>query len=876
MKLRILGERTAWVILAAALLLSLTASGLLVRGDVRELATAHRSLADNLSRQLGRASHLALLAKDRAELRQIARSVLQTDAIIGHVAIYDTGQNRLARSRRDTAQPDAIQRRAAQIASTIASVDLPREYSTRIPPSGEGTTLDPFGTPRADIGRAVLTLSSAQWTRELSNALFRAAQLGLFVFAGLLVTTIVLAWTVQRPLGRLANRLRELTGTDTPAPQADLEGSLEAIGERLTRSEDRARQASEALRNREADLDRARRHAHDAARLRADMIAGMSHELRTPLTAILGHTDMLARTRLNGEQREQVDTVHKSARHLLGLIDDVLEWSGLESGRTTLDEVGFNIVDTIEDTVTLLAPMAYEKNLELVHFVYQDVPARLRGDPLRFQQILTNLVSNAIKFTDTGSVVVRAMLEEESDDSVYLRVSVADTGPGITAEDRPRLFTLYERLNNESAQSGSGMGLAISKRLLELMGGSIDVDSTPGFGSEFYFTLPLRKTLHDEADARTGPDLAGCCLWLVEAFAPARKTLKHQIEAWQATVVEMDDRAALNTALSDPNTHFSEPDALILGLRATEANAADVLALLGDDSLPPPVITLVSASDNRIHENLEQAGAARSMPKSVNRMRLYRELCETIGIVQNNASTVSALEGMQVLVAEDSPASQRYLAAQLTELGASVAVAGDGEETIAAWQKGTFPLVFADDRMPGADGPAVFERIRSMAAESTQPVLVGITADADGNACRRFLDAGADDCLIKPFDANRIAQQIAPLTQPVPGSAPTGSAPDADLTTDPEMANLLAQELPRQLADVETAIAARDYAQARESVHTLHGTAAFYRLDTLKAAAGTLENVLADDQSPGDDDMTALRHAARQAQEALEQRTCED
>lgn len=872
MKLRILGGRTTWIILAAAMALSVAAGGLLVRGDVRALARAHQSLGHNLAHQLARAGHLALLAEDRSELRQITRSVLQTNPIIGGATVHDARGRRVVRETRDTVPAHWAQQWAATTARVVASSELPRRYATPIPPPGEGTTLDPFGTPRADVGRAVLTLSAARWRRECADAFFRASQLSLLIFVGLLVTSFTLVWFMGRPMARLRRRLRELTGAEFAAPQWDIDSSLAAIDARLARSEDRARQASEALRNREADLDRARRHAQDAARLRADMLAGMSHELRTPLTAIMGHTDMLAETRLNNDQQSQVATINKSARHLLGLLDNVLEWSGLETGRTSLDEVVFNVAETIEDTVSLLAPMAYEKGLELVHLVYQDVPIRLRGDPLRFQQILTNLVSNAIKFTASGSIVVRAMLEQATDQDVQLRVSVADTGPGISATDKARLFTLYERLDESSSQTGSGMGLAISKRLVELMGGWIDVESAPGQGAEFHFVLPLRSVLQEEAE--TGPgtaDLAGCCVWLVEALTPARKALRHQLEAWRATVVEMAARADLQRALSETTDDGPRPDVVLLGLPATDAEAGDVGDLLERTAGQPPIITLVSASDSRIHDALETACAARSLPKSVNRLRLHRALCAAAGFEAPGPSAPGAvLAGVQTLVAEDSPANQRYLAAQLTELGADVATAADGDEAITAWQKGSFPLVFADDRMPSADGPAAFERIRAMAGQAAQPILVGISADAGGGARHRFMEAGADACLVKPFDADRIAQQIGPLLPASP--PPASSAAGPDLTTDPEMARLLAQELPQQVADVTAAIAGPDLARARESAHTLHGTAAFYRLDELKTSAGALEDQLAEGRMPGAGMTAELERAAQRAQDALEQR----
>lgn len=870
MKLSSLSGKATWAILASALVLSVAAASLLLRNDVRELAHSHQALASNLMRQLAHSGHLALLADNRAALRPIAQSILHTDPIVGSATVYDATGNAAVRAKRTVAAPSPWQLRMAAMARAIASISLPQKYSTPIPLPGAGTSLAPFGTPRAGIGLATLTLSSAQWARELAGAATRAALLGLVVFASLLLTTLLVAWLGGRPLNRLGVRLRDITGADEPTTETEIETSLAAIGERLMRSEESARRASEALRDREITLDHARQRAHDATRLRSDMLAGISHELRTPLAAILGHTDTLSASALDHEQQTQVTTIHSSARHLLGLLDSVLEWSRMESGRTSIDEVGFNIADTIEETVTLLAPMAYEKNLELAHLVYQDVPARLRGDPLRFQQVLTNLVSNAIKFTDHGSVVVRAMLEQETDDQVQVRITVTDTGSGISTSDQARLFTLYERLEPTANRAGTGMGLAISKHLLELMGGAIGVNSTPESGSEFYFTLPLRKALQDDADRQTGLDLGGRCVWLLEPFAPARNALKHRLEAWRTTVVTIDDFSALQKALARPDTAFPTPDVLILALAADATKAAALHRLLATHANRFPIITLVTSNDRILHRQLERNGAARSMPKATPQLRLYREICAVLGLHQPiGPESNGILNGIKTLVAEDNPAGQHYLRTQLTNLGAQVALVGNGQAAIAAWQQGAFPLVFADDRMPGLDGPSVFQRIRTMAGAAAQPTLIGITANAMPNVRARFREAGADACLIKPFTADQIIQQVAPLLNTSDARAPTPPTPD--LTTDPELAALITKELPKQLADVEAALLEQNYQRARECVHTLHGTAAFYRLEALKTAAGGLEAILADNRLPDAAASNALRQAAQQAQQQLAQ-----
>ena len=565
-------NRLTWIILGSAALLSLAATMMIAHQNLHELHAAHNKLALGLSRQLARSSHLALLAGDELELQEIARTVLDTDPILGQIIIEGTRGQTIVKHASQRPAPEALNtldRWAAGMAKLAVHDELEMVYVSQIPPVGEGSLLDPFGTARAGIGQARLALSQGRYQRELADVFYQAALLWMLLFVVLAATGTGIAWMAALPMLKLGRSLSVMTGatdTDTPhvnAPQAyaDIERNLEAIGHRLTRSEDEAREATQALRGQTRQLADARAHARNATRMRADLVAGMSHELRTPLTAILSHSDLLDRSPLSKRQRENVTTVKKSARNLLRLIDDVLEWSGIEAGKANLNEIGFNLSEVVEDTVGLLAPLSYEKDLELAHIIYQDVPVRLRGDPQRFQQILTNLVSNAIKFTRTGGITIRVMLEDESDESVSVRVSVADSGPGIDKDAQVRLFDMYERLD-QVTEIGTGLGLAICKKLLEIMGGHISVDSQLGKGADFQFVVPFKKSQHREQNFVAWSDLQGIKVWLQDDYTIARMALAHQLEHWQIELYEMDTRYDLQSCLEDMGAD-TKPDAII-------------------------------------------------------------------------------------------------------------------------------------------------------------------------------------------------------------------------------------------------------------------------------------------------------------------------
>lgn len=865
-------SQLVWILLIPAILLSLVAAAAVMHREVSALQSSHRNLADSLNRQLARASHLALLASNNRELRELAETVTRTSPIMGSVVIRDDSEQVLAEAAREPIRLHGLDHMISRLMMFLSANRLDMQYEIAIPPPGEGTLLDPFGTPRAEVGEARLNLSEAYYRAELAAVFYRAATIWTLLFALLFSTGYVMAWLSARPLNRLRRGLRELTGYEPGDHGAregyeDLEHSLAALGRRLNLSETRAREATEALRSHEQQVDLARDHEKGAARMRADLVAGMSHELRAPLTAILSHAELLSRGALDMEQRDSLDTVHKSARNLLHLIDDVLEWSGIEAGKANLNEVGFNLAETVEDTLTLMAPLAYEKDLELVHLIYQDVPLRLRGDPQRFQQILTNLVSNAIKFTREGGITVRVMLEDDRGEEVWVRASVSDTGPGISEDAQKKLFTMYERLGNKAP--GTGLGLAISKRLLEMMGGQISVTSQLGEGSEFEFTLPLKKALHREQNAVPWSGLRDRHLAVIEPHDPARHALLHHLDAWQVNVQTLRTMQELRDRLEDRRFKVW-PDGVIIGASADYAaddQFADLLARCREARLP--VLTLLTSIDKTLHEAMIAAGASASSAKSINRLSLYRKLCE-LALPEEADETPKVekpLQDLQVLVADNSAATRAYVAAMLSGLGAAVAQAEDGEAAVDAWRKGNFPLVLLDDQMPGYTGEQAARILRDMATAANQPLLIGMTADSRQATRDRLLDAGMDAFLPKPFDDAKLLRCLKPFASRLHAPVQATGEPvrQHQLVADPELAKLLAQELPRQLDAVEKALSRGDLQEAQAEIHTLHGTAAFYGLTRLKQIAAQVETSLQDGLEPATQDASTLRAAVDDA-----------
>lgn len=573
-------------------------------------------------------------------------------------------------------------------------------------------------------------------------------------------------------------------------------------------------------------------------RQQSERFSGMTHELRTPLTAILGFSDLLRKTRLTEHQDDYLATLDRSARGLLSMLNDVLDWSRIEAGRLTLNLERFDLGDAVEDVIALLAPLAYEKQLELVHIIYHDVPLQLDGDAQRLRQVLTNLLSNAIKFTEYGEVVLRVMKEREQGSRVWIRASVTDSGVGLTEKQQQRLFQPFEQMQGVNRQPGTGLGLTIVKKLVDLMAGSISVQSEPGHGSTFSVLLELGAA---NTATQAWDHLRGRRIWACETHPTAGLALSHSLQFWGIDVSPFEDVGVLTSRLRHA-PRANRPDLIIVGLKPGDLKqeAMQTLGSLCMDA-QPPLLTLLSSASPSDQQDAIDLGAARALPKSVGRLQLYRELCDLVRI----GRAKPMLDSQTLLIADNNPSNLRYLAALGRELGAVVLEARDGDEALQIWRSQGCNFALIDYRMPGTDGAGVIREIRIAEADPSfarpRTRLVATSAHltpVDRNALR---EAGADEVLIKPFDEAQLLRALTPtlareLTL-IPG--PSRLAQDAELL------ELLREELPLQLKDLEDAFARGDAIAARAAAHTLNGTAAFYQLTQLKAVASDMEQQLA-------------------------------
>lgn len=510
-------------------------------------------------------------------------------------------------------------------------------------------------------------------------------------------------------------------------------------------------------------------------------LATMSHEIRTPLNGVVGFTQLLRDTPLSAEQMDFVQTIHSSGETLLGLINDILDYSKIEAGKLEIEEIPFSLPLAIEESLDVVSGAAGTKGLDLSFNIDPGAPFEVEGDPLRLKQVLINLLSNAVKFTKRGGISCSVSIAGPPDgDRVPLLFEITDTGIGIPADKQERLFKVFSQVDSSNTRQfgGTGLGLAISKRIVELMGGSIGVRSVPGAGSTFWIRLPLRQIPGRRAlDPEPPADiLSGKRVLVVDDIETNRKLLENLVPAWGGVCIAVDGWPAASGLLKAGASFdlvlmdFQMPD--ISGVEATKI----LRELLGDRT--PPVILLSSQTA----ECPPELFAGRLMkPLKTDTLRV---LCQRVlGSARHERTNVEEVRpslspearSLRLLVAEDSPVNQKLILLQLERLGIRPILAENGAVALAACSKAAFDAILLDCQMPEMDGFEATRRIRQM--EKTIPGrtpawIIALTAGALEQDRKLAFDAGMDDFLTKPLRVRGLVAALERAATRTPPPAP--------------------------------------------------------------------------------------------------------
>jgi len=750
-----------------------------------------------------------------------------------------------------------------------------------------------FDQPRKIVGYVALEVN----TNEVELLLYRDTALSFFILLlgifGSLYLAFMQAKRITAPisdmasvvekisLGRLNSRVEgEYSGEIGLLQQGINEMALamskhhEEMQDSIDLATSELRETLDQMEMQNIELDITRKEAQQAALVKSEFLANMSHELRTPLNGVIGFARQLLKTQLTSNQIDYLQTIERSAGNLLNIINDILDFSRLEAGKLTLEHIPFDLRDCIDETMHLLAPSAHEKNLELSMMIDSEVPNEVVGDAMRLQQILTNLIGNAIKFTRQGNIEVQIQRIEkmrDEDDKVTLKIMISDTGIGISEKQQAHLFQAFGQADTSITRQygGTGLGLVITQKLVKEMQGSIELVSIPDQGSTFWFTIEIEKNPRRPLTSLPMERLQQKSVLVYESNEYAARACSQLLSQWETELSLAETQFQWEALLN------KQYDNIILGHSHCENLQPLFRHIQEARQFTKNIVVLINSSDPGIYETLMATGINHCLSKPINYKHLANALISDtsvftdLGLTQDLPAQVR--KDINVMAVDDNPANLKLISAMLADRVHHVTTCIDGQQAVEQAKRQPFDLIFMDIQMPVLDGISACLQIKEDLTNSHTPIIA-VTAHVLPSEKEQFLQQGMDDCLAKPIDEIALQRIINKWTQdkpvleniskPVNSEEPPSanihsaasisfdwqlalkqSAGKEDLAK--EMLAMLIEDFAAIRAAANKAIVAEiDNVHLTQVVHKFHGGCSYSGVPRLKKIAAVIEQEL--------------------------------
>ncbi|WP_119968478.1 two-component sensor histidine kinase BarA [Shewanella japonica] len=870
------------------------------------------------------ASEFGLVTEDReATKRLLAASQLNNSSLIHSIAIFDSDNQLFVTSHyhkdfESMRYPLALRNLIASQYETIDDtmvIRVPILSHTGIAPKTNNyiATASPAPTGTSVInnaeGQQILGYISILLNKE--NALLEQHRAAIAAFVIVLIGvqlnlffTFRLVKHVNYPItemvrvvakireGKLDTRLEgqligelDLLKRGINAMASSLSEYHDEMQQNIDQATSDLRETLEQIEIQNVELDLAKKRALEASRIKSEFLANMSHELRTPLNGVIGFSRQLIKTPLHSSQLDYIKTIERSASNLLGIINDILDFSKLEAGKMVLEKMPFALRETIADTISIVAGSAHEKSIELVVDIDDNVPESVSGDAMRVGQIMTNLIGNAIKFTDEGSVILKMHLVGQRDENITLRCEVIDTGIGIDEGQQEYLFQAFGQADSSISRrfGGTGLGLVITKRLINQMGGQVGFTSTPNKGSTFWFMLPLELSQFHIGEVLHLESLRDKTLLLFESRELTRDTFNRRFEAWGMHLTSVGQLPHLETTLSSSKVHY---DYILLGCHGFKDNE-QLLSFLKLAREKTACLVL-------LHDGIEQqeilnqglrpnTDILMSMPVSDYDLanQLIHPPTQTALLTETLPETVYERKNLNVLAVDDNLANLKLIDTLLKELVVNVVSVNNGDDAIKYAKQQVFDVIFMDIQMPGTDGITATKLIRQESQNRNTPIIA-VTAHAIAEERELILGSGMDGYLPKPIDEAALKGVIDRWINKPKFThfdmhtlnwelclAQTNQKPDLAL----EMLQMLVDSLPDNVVNIETALKTVNSELMLQTVHKLHGASCYCGVPNTQKLCQEIESALKHKTSIEDlepevlellDELTKVESAANQ------------